>query len=131
MFSSLFNFLNLHLALFRQRNHEFRLRMIHGAGRGQLIAQMLFELSCSVLLALAIGGWLLLVTFPLFTGLLGLTMPKMLMLRFFGICSGSMIALILLVSLIPCWRLVRSIEGSLSERRAPKQPVLQRMAVSL
>ena len=85
MFSSLFNFLNLHLALFRQRSHEFRLRMIQGAGGRQLVGQMLFELGCSVLLALVVGGWLLFTAYPWLSELLGMAMPVMLLLRFFGI----------------------------------------------
>ena len=131
MFSSLFNFLNLHLALFRQRSHEFRLRMIQGAGGRQLVGQMLFELGCSVLLALVVGGWLLFTAYPWLSELLGMAMPVMLLLRFFGICSIGMTGVILLVSLIPCWRIVRSIAESLTERKMPRQPVLQRMAVSL
>ena len=35
LFSALFNFLNLHLDLFRQRIRELRLRSVHGASEGQ------------------------------------------------------------------------------------------------
>lgn len=40
LFSALFNFLNLHLDLFRQRMRELRLRAVNGASGGQLIGQI-------------------------------------------------------------------------------------------
>lgn len=40
LFTAIFNFLNLHIDLFRQRIRELRLRTVHGATEGQLIRQM-------------------------------------------------------------------------------------------
>ncbi|MDR0393822.1 MAG: ABC transporter permease [Tannerella sp.] len=130
VFSALFNFLNLHLGLFRQRIHEFRQRMIHGATGRQLILQMMFELSCTVLVALLLGCCFVLLTRPVFSGLLGVVMPMSLLLYFFVFCGSGMMILILSISFIPCWRLNRSIMKSLSERKTTRHVVLQRMAVS-
>lgn len=131
MFSALFNFLNLHLALFRQRAYEFRLYMIHGASGGQLIRQMLFELTCSVLLALLLGGVLLFLTFPLFSDLLGIEMPLSLLLSYFLVCGVGTLLGIQLVSMILCWGLTRWVMRSLTEKTTAGRPVLQRMAVAL
>lgn len=130
MFSSLFNFLNLHLALFRQRIHEFRQRMIHGATGGQLVLQMMFELTCAILLALLLGCFFSFLTRPVFSELLGIGMPMSLLLQFIVFCGLGTMILILFICFIPCWRLTRSIMSSLSEKKITRQPVLQRMAVS-
>lgn len=131
MFSALFNFLNLHLALFRQRIYEFRLYTIHGATGRQLIFQMMFELTCTVLLALVLGCFLVFLTFPLFSELLGIKMPPSLLLNFFLVCGVSMMLLIQFISLILCWGVSRWIMRSLTERKTVGQPVLQRTAVAL
>lgn len=131
MFSALFNFLNLQLALFRQRSHEFRQRMIHGATSSQIILQMMFELTCSILLALLLGCCLILLARPLFSELLGIVMPTPLLLYFFISYGLGMALLILSVSFIPCWRLNQSIIKKLSEKKVTRQTVLQRIAVSL
>lgn len=67
LFSALFNFLNLHLDLFRQRMRELRLRAVNGASGGQLIGQMLFELTCAIFWRCfrpAIWWWLSIRSFP-------------------------------------------------------------------
>ena len=74
LFSALFNFLNLHLDLFRQRMRELRLRAVNGASGGQLIGQMLFELTCAILLALLPACYLVVAVNPVFSGLLGISM---------------------------------------------------------
>ncbi|MDR1121416.1 MAG: ABC transporter permease, partial [Dysgonamonadaceae bacterium] len=70
LFSALFNFLNLYLDLFRQRNREWRQRAVHGASGGQLVRQMRFELACAILPALVFAGLFIVCTRPAFSGLL-------------------------------------------------------------
>lgn len=131
MFSASFNFLNLYLGLFRQRIHEFRQRMIHGATTTQLVFQMMFEQICSVLLALLIGVFFILITFSWFSKLLGIEIVESLVLRFFvWSCVGTMLYL-LAVSFIPCWRLIGLVKGNLSARKTNRQTALQRIAISL
>ena len=76
LFSALFNFLNLHLGLFRQRMRELRLRVVNGASGGQLVRQMLFELACAILLALLPACYFVVVASPVFSGLLGKSEAK-------------------------------------------------------
>lgn len=130
LFSSLFNFLNLHLNLFRQRIYEFRQRMVHGAKSSQLIWQMMFELACAVLLALLLGCCFVLLARPVFSELLSITMPVSLLLGFYAFCGLGMMVLVLFVGFISCWRLNQVIVKDLSKKKLSGQPVLQRMAVS-
>ena len=131
LFCALFNFLNLYLNLFRLRIHEFHQRMVHGAKSSQLILQMMFELTCAVLLALLLGCFFIFLTRPVFSELLDIFMPMLELLYLFLVCGLGIMILILFVSFIPCWRLNRLIRISLSKRKIAGQPVLQRMAVSL
>lgn len=131
MFSALFNFLNLYLALFRQRVYEFRLYMVHGATGGQVIGRMMFELTSAVLLALLLGCFLVFFTFPLFSELLGIRMPPSLLFYFFIGCGVGTLLLIQAVSLILCWGVTRWIMRSLMEKKTVGQPALQRTAVAL
>lgn len=55
LFSAIFNFINLYLELFRQRDREFRLRSVNGASQKQLIHQMQTELFFAIILALLPG----------------------------------------------------------------------------
>lgn len=131
LFSALFNFLNLYLAFFRQRSHEFRQRMVYGAKGNQLILQMMFELTCIVLLALLLGCYFVILTYPVFSGLLGIMIPMSLILHFFVFCGLGLMILILSIGFVPCWMLNRSIMKNLLKRKITGQPVLQRIAVSL
>ena len=67
LFSALFNFMNLHLDLFRQRIRELRQRMVHGAKIRQLIVQMMFELAYSILLALLLACCFVVIARPVFS----------------------------------------------------------------
>ena len=131
LFSAVFNFLNLHLDLFRQRNRELRQRVVHGAGSGQLILQMLFELTCSILLALLFACCFILVAAPVFSGLLHLTMETLLLLQLFVVFGMAVMLLILFIGLITFWRLSRLALQPLSEAKKGKQPLLRRIAVIL
>lgn len=131
MVSALFNFLNLYTALFRQRIHEFRQRMIHGANSWQLVVQMMFETSSSMFIAWLLGGCLVFLARPMFSELLGIKMPLSILFSIFVICGILVMVTILLGGLLPYWKIVRQIEKSLSERKTVRQPVLQKMAVAL
>ena len=131
LFSALFNFLNLYLDIFRQRIRELHQRTVHGAKTGQLIIQMLFELSCSILLALVLACLFVIIIYPIFSGLIGIIVGLSEFIYLFVVCVTVAMALILLVSFIPFWRLSRLAMQNLSKRLLTVQPVLRRMAVSL
>jgi putative ABC transport system permease protein len=131
LFSALFNFLNLNLDLFHQRIRELRQRAVHGAKSMQLIMQMMFELTCSIFLALTLAGFLVILTNPLFSGLLGITMGVSQLIYLFVVCGTGIMALILIVGFIPFWRLSRLAMCYLSKIKSSGQPVWRRMAVTL
>ena len=87
LFSALFNFLNLHLDLFRQRIRELRLRSVHGASEGQIVRQMMFELLCSILLALFLACSFVEIIRPAFAGLLNITMELSQLIQIFVVCG--------------------------------------------
>lgn len=131
LFSALFNFMNLYLDLFRQRIQEFRQRTVHGAKSRQLIRQMLFELSCSILLALLLGGGLVFLVRPVFPRLLDLTMDGSALITLFTGCGIGLMLLMLLIGLITFWRLGRLAMQPLSKEAKNGQPLLRRVAVTL
>lgn len=131
MFSAVFNFLNLHLDLFRQRSRELRQRSIHGATGGQLIRQMLFELACSIFPALLFACCFVLLARPVFSGLLGIEMGMSELIRLFAICGIGVMALMLFVGFLTSWRLSYLLMRKPAERKAPGQLVVRRMAVTL
>lgn len=131
LFSTLFNFLNLHLDLFRQRIRELHLRMVNGATGSQLIRQMLFEMACSILIAMLLACFLVILIRPAFSGLLDIEIGLSQLVLLFLACSAGLMALILLVSFVTFWRLSRQALLPTSERENTRQPVLRRMAVTL
>lgn len=131
MFSALFNFQNLYIGLFRQRIHEFRQRMIHGATNCQLILQMMFEQTCSVLVALLLGGCFIFLTFPWFSKLLDIVIETSPLLCLFAWCSLATVLCLLVANFVPCWRLVRLIMSNLSARKTSRQTIFQRITISL
>ena len=131
LFSALFNFMNLHLDLFRQRIREFRQRTVHGAKSGQLILQMISELACSILPALALACFFVIFARPMFAGLLDIEIGLSPLIHLFVICGTGVMVLMLLTGLIPFWRLSRLAMRHLSKIKITGQPVLRRMAVTL
>ena len=127
---ALFNFLSLHLSLFHQRISELRQRTVHGAKSRQLTIQMMFELSCSILLSLLVAFFVIILIRPVCSGLLGITMQMSQLIYLFFICGTGVIALMLLVSFMPFWRLTRLAMQNLSKRKIQGKPISQRMAVS-
>lgn len=131
LFSAIFNFLNLNFDLFRQRLRELRQRTVHGATSEKLIWQMMFELICTILLALLLGAIFTLLVRPVFSGLLGLEMGIPDLMNLYIICGAVVMALMLLISLIPYWQISRLGMRHLSKGKTTGQPVLRRMAVTL
>ena len=131
LLSALFNFLNLHLNLLRQRSRELHQRTIFGAKSRQLIRQMFFELFCWILLSIALAGVIVVLVYPLFSGLLNLSLGMSHVVGLFLVCGLGLILLLLLVSVIPFRRLSRLAESALSVQQSAGQPVLRRVAVVL
>ncbi|MDL2255761.1 ABC transporter permease [Parabacteroides sp. OttesenSCG-928-K15] len=131
LFSALFNFLNLHLDLFRRRMRELRQRTVHGAKIRQLIWQMLFESACSIVLALLLGYCLVAIARPVFSNLLDLEMGMQELTVLFFLCGIGMMILMLLIGLITFWRLSHLAMQPLSKEKRGGQPLLRRMAVGL
>ena len=131
LFSAIFNFLNLHLNIFRQRIHELHQRAVHGAKSKQLVMQMLFELSCAILLALALACFFVIIICPAFSGLLGIEIGVSKLIYLFIICGTGVMALMWFIGIFPFWQLSLIAMQRLSKRKTHGQPVFRRMAVSL
>ena len=127
LFIALFNFLTLHLDLFRQRIREFRQRMVHGATSGQLIGQMMFELTFSILLAMALSCCFVVLARPLFSGLVDIAMPISQLLHLFAVCGIWMTVLMLFTGFIPFWRLSHLAMHSLAKGKS----LMRRVAVTV
>lgn len=131
LLTAIFNFLNLHLDLFRQRIRELRLRTVHGASGGQLIRQMMFELSCSILLALLPACCFVVIACPLFSGLLGIEIGMVQVVLLLAVCGIGVMVLMMSVGSVLFWRLSRLAMRPRPEGQATGRPALRRMAVSL
>lgn len=131
LFSAIFNFLNLHLDLFLQRLRELHQRTVHGATRKRLIGQMLFELVCSILLAILFGGCLVIPAFPPFASLLDLPMDMLQLIDFFLICGTGIMALMLFIGWITFRQLSYRAMQPLSKGKRSGQPVWRRITITL
>lgn len=132
LFTAMFNFLNLHLDLFRQRIREFRLRTVHGATGRQLIRQMMFELTCALFLALLPACYFVVIARPAFSSLLEMEMGILQVIQLFVICGIGVMALTLFIGFILFARLSHLTVRLQSEKKVIGQPlVLRRMAVTL
>ena len=131
LFSALFNFLNLYSDLFRQRIRELRQRTVHGAKSRQLVLQMMFELACSIFLALTLACCFVVIARPVFAGLLNITMDMSQLIRLFVICGAGMMVLMLFIGFLPFWRLSRLAIQNPSKRQITGQPVFRHMAVTM
>ncbi len=130
LFCALFNFLNLHLGLFRQRMREFRLRAVNGASSAQLIRQMLFELACAIFLALLPAYGFVFISCSSFSELLNITMNILLLTRLFIICSMGILLLITGIGFSLFFRLSRLATTPGKEKKVTGKPVLQRITVA-
>lgn len=131
LFTAIFNFLNLHIDLFRQRIRELRLRTVHGATEGQLIRQMLFELACAILLALLCACCFVFIARPAFAGLLDIPMDVSQVFLLLVISGTGILVLNLFIGFLLFWRLSHLAMRPQVERKTTGQPVLRRMAVIL
>ena len=131
LFSALFNFLNLYLGLFRQRFHELRQRVVHGAKSGQLIRQMMFELTFSIFLALFLAICFVIIARPACSGLFAMSIALSPLLHLFVVCAIGVMILMMLIGIIPFWRLSFIAMRRLSERKTYGQPLFRRMAVTI
>jgi putative ABC transport system permease protein len=131
LFSAVFNFLNLHLDLFHQRNRELRLRTVHGATGVQLVRQMLFELTCAILPALLFAGCFVVFVRPLFSALLDLEMELSQLIQLFAVCGTGVMVLMLFAGYITFRRLSYLAVRNPSKRNTTGQPALRRVAVTL
>lgn len=131
LFTAIFNFLNLHLDLFRQRSRELHLRAVNGAAGGQLIRQMLCELSYSIFLSLLISAYLVILIRPVFIGLLGIEISMQPLMSMFAVCGIGILVLMLLIGFMLFWRLSHVATRPRSESKTTGQPMLRRIAVTL
>ena len=129
LFSALFNFLSFHLDIFRQRIRELRQRMVVGAKGWQLVLQMMLETVCTILLGLALACCLVILTYPVFSGLLGIEMGLSQLIYLFVVCGTGMMTLMLFIGFIPFWRLSRLAKRNLSKGKSTRPPLMRRMAV--
>ena len=131
IFSAFFNFMNLGLGIFRQRFHEFRQRIVTGATVWQIIMQMMFELTCSIFLALALALCLVVPVCPVLSGLLGISVEVPQFIYQVIVCGVLVIILMLFAGIFPLWRLTRLILHDLTKRKPAGQPALRHVAVAL
>ena len=131
LFSAFFNFLNLYLGLFRQRIRELRQRMVSGATGGQIVIQMLFELTCVVLLALALALCLVVTIRPALSGLLDIPVETSQFMYQFMVCGVWVMMLMLLAGTFPLWQLSRTVLRHLTKRTLAVKPVLRRVTVAM
>jgi len=131
LFSAFFNFMNFHLDFLRQRIRELRQRTVVGATGWQLIRQMMFEMSCIILLSLTLACCFVILERPVFSGLLDIAMGIPQMIRLFVICGLSVMALMLFIGFILFWRLSRSALRHIAKGKPTEQFALRRMALTM
>lgn len=131
LLAALFNFLNSYMDLFRQRAREWRLRLVNGATRGQLITQVAVELACAVVAALLVALVFIVQMRPLFAGWLDIDMDYVRILTFFAWMGLLALALILLIGLPLFAHINRQMTSTLAENTSARSPLSRRMAVAL
>lgn len=129
LFTAVFNFMNLHFDLFLQRIRELRMRVVHGATGGQLICQMLFELTCSIFLSLFAACSFIVIVSPAFCGLLEINIEISQMILLFTLCGIGVSTLILFSGFILLGWLSRLAMCTESGRKIVKKPVVRHMAI--
>ncbi|MDH6357505.1 ABC transporter permease [Parabacteroides sp. PF5-9] len=128
LISALYNFLNLYLDIFRQRDHELRLRTVHGASHFQLIQQMMIELTCAIFMALLLAGFLIVITRLAFSGMFKIDIDISQLMLDFVICSIVVMGLILFISVIIFGRLSRLAIRYQSKGKTNDKTTLRRTA---
>lgn len=131
LFSALFNLQSFYLDLFRRRIHELRQRSVHGAAGRQLIGQMLFEITCTILLALVLAIFLILLTLPAFSKLLSMPLEISRLFSLFGLCAAGILAWMLCIGMILFGRLGILATRSLAQGKSTGQPLVRNLAVTV
>mgnify|MGYP001218624151 CR=1 FL=1 len=129
--SALFNFLNLNIDLFRQRIHEFHLRIVNGALRIQIIGQMIFELLFIVSLSL-LSAFFLVIAFSFELSILldiDINMSKL--FSIFVIFVFVIVVFILIIAFILFWKLSCIAMRPKSDIYIYENPILKRVALIL
>lgn len=98
---------------------------------GQLIQQMMFELSCAIILALIAAFCFIIIARPAFSGLLDIKIEMSQLMFLFAVCGIGMMVLILFISFILFWRLSHLAMRPASKRKTNGQPILRHMAITL
>jgi putative ABC transport system permease protein len=92
---------------------------------------MLFELLCSILLALLIGCSFVIIVRPSFSGLLNIEMGMSQIVSLFAICGTGIMILILLIGFVLFWRLSQLALRPRPGIQSTRQPALRRIAITL
>ncbi len=129
LFCALYNFLNLYLDLFRQRNRELCLRTVHGASQFQLIQQMMIELACAIFLALLLACFFLIITRHAFSGMFNIDIEMSKLMLHFVVCAIGVMMLMLFLSFIIFRRLSQLAIRYQSKRVTNGKTTLRRTAV--
>lgn len=122
---ALFNFLSLHIGIFRQRIREFRLRAVNGATRSELVWQMLAEQTYVLLVILLLAAFLVIAVCPMFSRFLGLKVELSYLIRLFAICGVGVLGSAWIVGLFFFERLSRSVLAFRSKAIISDRLVLQ------
>ena len=131
LLAALFNFLNSYMDLFRQRAREWRLRLVNGATRRQLITQVAVELVCAVVAALLVTLIFIVQMKPLFIDWLDIDMDYAKILTFFAGMGLLTLVLILLIGLPLFAHMNRQMTSTLAENASARSPLSRRMAIAL
>lgn len=131
LISVVFNFLNINFDHFLIRNREWRQRMIHGASKGLLVQQMLFEMFFLLFISLLISCCFVAFAYPVIFDLLSIEERVTKLIIVFVSCWILIIILVLFVSLISFSQLVNLVAKNSSKRNIIKSPVLRHIAVTL
>lgn len=128
--TALFNFLSLNFSLFKLRVREIHLRMVNGASARQLISQLMFELGCSVALALLASLYFVLVIRTPFASLLNIQIEVNSLLCLFAICSLAIILIIGIFSFFIFRNLIHFAIRPISQRETTKhQSLIKKTAI--
>ena len=100
LFAAIFNFMNFYIDLFSQRHRELHLRMVNGAGNGQLVMQMLIEQACAILLALLLAAFLIVLIRPVFRDWLSMPIEYGQLISLFAIGGIALWAVMWIIGLI-------------------------------
>lgn len=129
LLAAVFNFLNTYFDLFRQRVREWRLRAVNGARRGQLVAQMLTELGCSLLVSLVLALTFVYQVRPLFAQWIRIEIAPEGLLALFALVGAAVFVAMEGIGLLYFARLSHLATTSPTHDAAPRPLLLRRVAI--